>query len=340
MKKNKFRLSVCVPIYRGSDNLERALDSLFKQQINVDYEVVLGDDNPPEMVDEIRKTKEIIASFNKKFIYYKNTKNLGSALNIRKLSQTAKGDIMFFLCQDDVLSKDALQKTYDAFSFDSNIGVITRPYFWFEEDISIPIRAVTPYDENRTSILSLSDNKKAFMKIFESLGQLSGLAYRKSAIDILFGDECFTGHIYSFASILKKYKCVFLKDYTVAVKLADSQARNVSSIYDISPTESWINMFKNIFKEKKYKTYRNWGIEQAATNFVGLIQLKNYAKKGILEKEIIVLIKNRWQNLLDLKFWFYTSISLLLPKHWLIPLSDYYKTHVNSKRLPRISFSE
>lgn len=340
MRKNKLSLSVCIPIYKGSHNLQRALVSLFKQKVSLDYEVVFGDDNLPKMIDEIRKTKEIIASFNKKVVYYKNDKNLGSALNIRKLSQTAKGDILFFLCQDDVLSKDALQKTYDAFSLDNNIGVVTRPYFWFENNINIPIRAVTPYNENRTSVLSLTDNKKAFMKMFESLGQLSGLAYRKGAIDILFGDECFTGHIYPFASVLKKYKCVFLKDYTVAVKLADSQARNVSSIYDLSPTESWINMFKNVFNKNRCKKYRDWGIEQAATNFVGLIQLKNYAKKGVLEKEIIVLIKNRWQNIFDPKFWFYATMSLVFPRSLLIPLSDYYKVHFNSKKLPKINFFE
>jgi glycosyltransferase involved in cell wall biosynthesis len=339
MKKiNKLKVSICIPIYNGSQTLKKTLLSLFKQKVNFEYEIIFGDDNPPGLIHEINITKRIIDSFNKKVIYYKNSKNIGSALNIRKLSQTARNDIIFFLCQDDILSKDALQKTYDAFLLDNKVGVVTRPYFWFINKINKPIRAVTPYDVNHTSILSLTNNKRAFVKIFESIGQLSGLAFKKKTIDIPFGNECFTGHIYPFASILKKYKCVYLKNYTVAVKLADSQSRNVSSIYDISPVASWINMFNNVYSENKYHQFKEWGIEQATTNFVGLVQIKNYAKKGLFKREIGILLRSRWKNIFEPKFWFYSALCYILPKKWLILLSDKYKIFINAKKLPKINF--
>lgn len=338
MIKNQLKFSICLPVYKGSHLLKDCLDSIFKQDFQ-NYEIIIGEDNPLNLIDEIKKTKEIIDSYQSdKIKYIKNRENLGYAGNLRNITAKAEGDVLFLLGQDDILSKDCLQRTHDAFFLDADIGCVTRPYFWFTNNINNPVRAVLPYDGKKDSVISIFDGEREVLKIFESVGQLSGLALKKEFLETPFNDECFVAHIYPFAGILKNHKCVYLKDYTIAVGIKDSQTRSVSSIYDLSPTLSWINMFRNVFSGDKYKMPREWGIKGIATHFVGLVQLKNYAKPGVLFREIKIMIKSRPRNLLNIKFWFYALGTMLIPRNILRKIVDYYKERINSKRIKKISF--
>lgn len=336
--KASLRLSILVPVYKGSKYLKMAINSALHQNFNF-YELLILDDNNPRDITEIEKTREIALSFNDKRIkYYKNVRNLGSQGNIKKLASLAKGDILFYLCQDDILAKDALRKTHDAFLSDANIGVVTRPYFWFEKNIRKPVRVITPPDLNKNKILTIYEGEKTIKTIFDSVGQLSGLAFKKKLIQVPFHLDVFPGHIYPFAGILKKYKCIYLKDYTVAVRIESSQSRNISEIYNISPTASWVKMFNTVYREKKFDQIRRWGIKHIATHYVGLIQIKNFGPNGTVQKEIVTLLRYRWQNILSLKFWFYSIVAVLTPRKILRILSDNYKRYVLSRIIQKIKF--
>lgn len=331
------KMSICVPTYHGIDLIDNSLKSIFSQKFK-NYQIIISNDSPDDheqMEKKLRKyTKKGI-----KIALLKNKKNLGYPLNLRQAVSKAKGDIVFLMAQDDILSINSLQKTHDAFLLDKKVGVVTRPYFWFMEDVNKPVRAITPYDPDRDSVLSIFDGQKEFLKIFESVGQLSGLAYRKKFLSVPFHHEVFPAHIYPFAGILRKYKCVYLKDYTVAVGIKASQTRSLSSIYDLSPTESWIKMYQSVFSGQKYKQQRSWGVEHMATNFLGLVQLKNYAKAGVLIKEIKTMVKNRWQILFNPKFWFFSLGCIVTPRCLLIPVVDWYKDRLNSRKLKNVKFN-
>lgn len=327
-----------MPIYKGSHVLKNALRSILKESFK-NYEIIIGDDNPSELKEEIKKTQKIIESFKDSRIrYYRNGKNLGYPRNLQRIMARAENDVIFLMAQDDILSKDALQLTHDAFFLEKNIGAVTRPYFWFEYDIKKPVRAVTPPDSTKDTIFSIFDGERAIRYIFGSVGQLSGLAMRRKWIEIPPGDDVFPTHIYPFASILKKHKCVFLKEYTVAVGILESQSRHVSSIYTVSPTEAWINMFKAVYKGEKYEKVRKLGIKHIATHYTGLVQLKNFASEGELIREIFILVRYHWRSLFNPKFWVYSFITVFLPKKLLLFLSDNFKRNILSKTLPHIDF--
>ncbi len=337
-KKKSLSFSIVIPVYKGSHLLKHALNSIVKQKFN-NYEIIIGDDNPPELKEEIGKTRKIIESYHDNRIrYFKNKKNLGYPKNIKKIALRAKNDVLFLMGQDDILAKDALQKTHDAFFSGKNIGAITRPYFWYETDINKPVRAVYPPDKTKNTILSLQDGNRAITAIFGSVGQLSGLAYIRKYIDVPFNEDVFTTHIYPFASILKKHRCIFLKDFTVAIGIKESQTRHVSWIYNKSPTETWVRMFQTIYSDKKYNNIQKLCIKHIVTHYTGLVQIKNFAPKGALMKEILILLKYRWISILHPKFWFYVIITLFLPKKTLIFLTDNYKRHFLAKGLTDIKF--
>lgn len=327
--KNQLKIAIAIPTYNGSKVIQETLESIYSQGFK-NYQIFISDDFSSD------DTVKIIQKVNKKHGRIKifiNQKNIGYGPNLQELNKYVDGDILFLMGQDDILLKDALQKTHDAFKLNPNIGAVTRPYFWFDTIPNEPVRAITPLNPLENSIISINDGKREAKKVFESIGQLSGLALRRKYMEIDFHHETFPAHIYPFAQISKIYKIVYLKDYTVAVRIESSQTRFKHSIYEISPTESWVKMFRHIYKSPKYKTALESGIEQISKNFIGLLQLKNYSTFSNLIREIKILIKLNPRNLIDLRFWFFSFGSVLTPRKILIYLVDNYKRKIGSRSL-------
>jgi glycosyltransferase involved in cell wall biosynthesis len=332
-QKSNLEFSICIPTYNGESYIGETLKSIFNQDFQ-NYEIIISDDNSTD------HTIEVIKSFKDERIkIFKNKENLGYGRNLEVLRKLAKGDILFLMGQDDILGNSALSKTCNAFLLDADVGVVTRPYFWFDEDISHPVRAVKPYDKNKDSEISVFDGRKSIQKIFESVGQLSGLAYRMKYMDIGFHEDIFPAHIYPFASILKNHKVVYLKDYLVAVRIRSSVTRHDSKIYDRSPVESWIQMFETVYSGKEYADLRKQCTNFiTSTHFDGLVQLKTSASMKILLREILFLIKYRWRNLFNFKFWLFALGTILVPRRMLRILVDGFKKNVLSKTLKDVKF--
>lgn len=328
---NNLKFSILIPTYNASSLLKTTIESILKQSFE-DYEIIVSDDCSTD------NTEEVVKSFNDTRIrFYKSQVNLGYGKNLQRCYEKASGDIIFLMGHDDILLKDALLKTYNAFKLGDEIGAVTRPYYWFEKDIKLPVRAIRPYNSEKDTILSIFDGKKQIEALFESAGQLSGLAYRRKYINKDFHEEIFPAHIYPFASILKRYKVVYLKNYTVAVRIGSSMTRHKSDIYNISPTKSWIKMFEDVYNGNRYDDIRKQCIDFIATkNFVGLVQLKNYASTKILLREIFILIKYHWFNIFNVRFWFFSLGTVLIPKKVLIWLVDNYKRKILSRKLKDI----
>ncbi len=325
-------LSILIPTYNGSATLKQTLQSIVSQNFT-DYEIIIGDDNSAD------NTIQIAESFNEARIkIFKFNQNVGYAKNLQRCFERATGEIIFLMGQDDILAAGALQKTCDAFLLDNDIGAVTRPYFWFDKDINKPVRAVLPLDKNQNKIVSIFDSAKIFNHVMWSTGQLSGLALKREFLKTSVGDECFTAHLYPFLDIFKEHKIVFLKDYTVAVSIPTSQSRTHSEIYDISPTESWLKMYRTVLAYEKYKQPRQWGMNNMAKNYVGLVQIKTSASQKYLWREIKLLLKYRWQNIFHPLFWFYSVLCLILPRQILRRLADWYKNKINARFLPAIKF--
>lgn len=324
------RFSICIPTYNGRDFIGETLKSILSQGFT-DFEIIISDDCSTD------NTEEVVRSFRDERIrYFRNETNLGYGDNLNMCCAKASGDILFLMGHDDILLEDALQKTCNAFMLGEDIGVVTRPYYWFEDDFRKPVRAILPYDKNRDTILSIFDGERQFRAIIDSVGQLSGLAYRKKFIDIPFHKEIFPAHIWPFMSILKRYRCVYLRDFTVAVRIGTSMTRFKPDIYEISPTTSWVKMFNSVFCEERFKKVKRIGIKHMATHFLGLVQLKTYAGMRILLREILVLVRYRWQNIFNPQFWFFSLGCLVIPGKLLRILADSFKRFVLSSRLKRV----
>ncbi len=328
---HQLKFSIAIPTYNGASLIGETLRSILSQSFQ-NFEIVISDDcSKDNTLDTIRQFRD------ERIRVFENRENLGYGKNLQVLKKLVRGDTLFLMGQDDILLKDALLKTARAFQLGKEIGAVVRPYYWFDgEDVLKPVRVVAPYDPTRDRVISIFDGRREVEKIFEAAGQLSGLAYRLEYMDIDFGEETFPAHIYPLASITKKYKVVFLKDYTVAVRSTSSQTRFKPSIYKVSPAISWARMFKTVYGEKKYEKIRKAGIEQVARHYLGLVQIKNYSPFINSLREIVVLVKLRPLNLISWQFWLYVLGIIFIPRRLLIWLVDTYKLRVLSRRLRKI----
>ena len=335
MSNNNYDLkfSICMPVYNGEDIIRQTLRSILTQSF-ANFEIIIVDDCSKDNTFEVIKSLD-----DKRIKYFKNEKNLGYPKNLEECRKKAIGDIIYLMGQDDILAENALLNTYKAFKISDDIGAVTRPYFWFDNNISKPVRAKEQMNPQKDTVAKITDDFKKVIKVFKSLDQLSGLAYRKKYMDLPFHKDIFPCHVYPFASIFKNHPIIFLRDYNVAVRISSSQTRNVSCIYNKSPLKSWVDLFINVFYERKFENFRKYFIRNfVAVNYIGLVQLKNFSNYKYLLREIFLLLKYRWRNLFSLQFWFFSLGCIIIPAQLLITMVDWYKNKILSKYLKNIKF--
>ena len=217
-------LSVIMPTYKAASFIEPTLKSIFKQK-NCTFELVITNDSPEDH-EELESVLKKYPKFEIRLI--KNPKNLGYPLNVKKAASLGRSKVLFFMCQDDIiLSPNTFARALDILSNNRDIGGITRPYYWYENDLRKPNRrsVSSPY-----SIIDIHD-RAGVEKVIQTVGQLSGLVMKRDAISVDFGPDTFTAHIYPFLSILKKKKIYFWPEDMIAVWAQHSQTKWKKSIY-------------------------------------------------------------------------------------------------------------
>lgn len=331
MKDLKF--DILMPVYNGGPVIAETLQSILNQSFT-NYQIIIVDDCSQD------NTERVIKRFKDPRVkYFRNNNNLGYSRNLEVCRKRATGEIIFLMGQDDILGADALLNTNNAFKKSDRIGAVTRPYFWFDGKIDVAVRAKEQLNPERDEVVTINDDFDRIIKMFMTLDQLSGLAMRRKYLDLPFHIDVFPCHVYPFASIFKKHPVVFLKDYNVAVRIRSSQSRSVSSIYNKSPIQSWRDLFNSVFFEVKFRSFREYCLNNfVAKNYVGLIQIRNYAKYRYFLREVFLLVKYRWQNLFNGRFWFFSIGCLVMPAFLLIPLVDWYKKTIYSQNYRDINF--
>ena len=327
------KFSILIPTYNGAEVIGDTLRSILSQSFQ-NFEIIIQDDASTDNTVEAVK-----ALGESRITIFRNEKNLGYPGNLESLSKKGTGEIIYLMGQDDILGKGALQATHEEFKMSENIGAVARPYFWFDEKIEKPVRATKQMNPEKNEIVTIKDDFERIILTIDVAGQLSGLAMRRKLMDTPFNEDIFPCHVYPFVAILKKHPIVFLKDYNLAVRIRSSQCRSVSSIYDKSPVQSWVDFANNIFPEKELEKLRKYFIKNyVARNYVGLVQIRNYAKYRYVPREILMLLKYRLENIWSPAFWFFSLGCVAMPPFLLIPLVDWYKRKINSRKLKHIKF--
>ena len=91
------QVSVCMPVYNGSDYIADSVQSVLTQTYK-DFNLIVCDNCSTD------KTDEIIRSFkDPRLIYVRNNKNLGLVGNHNRCLELADGKYVHFLHHDDIM---------------------------------------------------------------------------------------------------------------------------------------------------------------------------------------------------------------------------------------------
>jgi glycosyltransferase involved in cell wall biosynthesis len=99
-------ISIIIPSYNSEKTIDLCVNSILKQKTKLDYEIIVVDSSPTNLVSKIIRKHNII-----KFIKLKEKTPPGTARNIG--SKKAKGELLAFIDSDVVLEKDWLNKVYE-----------------------------------------------------------------------------------------------------------------------------------------------------------------------------------------------------------------------------------
>ena len=123
-------LSVIIPTYKRSDNLERAINSIINQTSN-DFEIIVVDDNDSDSIYR-KETEKVMSKYLKyDFIkYLKHIKNMNGATARNTGIKEAEGKFITFLDDDDEFTSDRIKSIKDEYEkekFDFAVsGVVTK----------------------------------------------------------------------------------------------------------------------------------------------------------------------------------------------------------------------
>jgi glycosyltransferase involved in cell wall biosynthesis len=336
-KIEELKFSVMIPVYNMDKTIKETIESVLNQAYK-NFEIIVQDNSSSD------NTSGVVKLFNDSRIkYFRNDTNIGYARNLIAGRKNCQGDILYFLGADDILSENALLETAEAFLLDDDIGAVTRPYLFFQEDINVPVRITPRLNSEKNEIIYIKDYKKAIYAMHnEILGQLSGLAFRMKYLkDSFFTRENdWIAHGYPFANIFKNHPVIFLKNYQLAVRIGYNSIRQKgNTCYKVSPTKRWVDMLNETFYEEEYQEFKNYFIKKIiASNYIGLIQIRCYSCFRFLLREVGYLLRYKWSNIFNLKFWFFSFGCIVMPKLVLARMVDWYKNKINSKMIKGVSF--
>jgi glycosyltransferase involved in cell wall biosynthesis len=313
-------VTVAIPSYNAAKFIRPTLDSLSAQTYRK-IEVVLVDDGSTDDTVAIVEAQGF-----ERLIVARNEKNLGCCGTIQRCATLGSGEILYFLCHDDILSPVAVERAVAAFA-NPAVGATTRPYYFFEgPDYLKANRAVRPLAPGQDVLIDGTEDYPVIHKLVETLGQLSGLGFRRSMMTTPFSDDVFTVHGQAFLGVLRDHPVVYIGDYILGVRTETSQSRTLSKIYVDSPLQTWADMFYRVFPERRFDNLRRHCLRHMATgNDVGLVQLKTTSGQRDLLREIRVYLKVWPGNWFRPTFWFWVLITVLIPSWPLRRLIDRLK---------------
>lgn len=164
-------LSVHLITYNNEQHIESTLQSILKQKVNFDYEIIVGDDCSTDSTLDIINT--YAAKHPNLFKVHKNETQLGILKNFKTTLDKCTGVFVFDIAGDDTLkTSNALQKMVNAFKNNNSLGFIDSGFDSFHEE------SKTTKDFQNNFIINCSKDvyKKALL-----LGEIIpiGHCYRK-----------------------------------------------------------------------------------------------------------------------------------------------------------------
>lgn len=169
--------SVCIPAYNRARYLPELLDSILSQDFQ-DFEIVICEDLSAEREQIAAIVQRYQSRYSGRLRYFENEQNLGYDGNIRNLIQRASGHFCFFMGNDDIMCKGALENVARVIENHPCTGVILKSYGLFSESLQKVTQEIRWFTEEKEFAAGVPAIRFAFRRS----GVISGyIVHRDSA---------------------------------------------------------------------------------------------------------------------------------------------------------------
>lgn len=111
------RVSILLPVFNGKPYVRACIASILAQSFS-DFELLIGNDGSTDGSGEM-----IVEFRDKRVRYFETKRNLGLFANVNALIRLATGDLVRFICQDDLLNNDCIASEVAFFAQHPQIGM-------------------------------------------------------------------------------------------------------------------------------------------------------------------------------------------------------------------------
>ena len=169
------KVSVCVVTYNQKQYLRECLDSLVSQDLNCDYEIIVGDDASSD------GTADLVREYAKKFpdliVPVLHEKNIGPTKNYISVHERARGEYVCHLDGDDVAYPGKLQKQTDCLDGSQHCVLTWHKVYVFNDAGEVSKILHNQLNE----IVDVAEITKTDYLKYGMLGAHSSTMYRRSA---------------------------------------------------------------------------------------------------------------------------------------------------------------
>lgn len=283
-------LSVHLITFNNEKYIEDTIQSILKQKVNFNYEIVVGDDCSTD------RTLTLIENYENKhpkvFKVFKNESQLGILRNFKSTLDKCSGDFVFPLAGDDLLkSESSLQKMVDTISKDASLGFVDCGFDKYYENSNKTI----PFANKKNIEFSELEYKNAIL-----LGEIA-------PIGICFNRTLLLKYV-DFKTYIKNN--ITIDDYPILVDLVmNTKFERINEslityrIYDESFSHEknfekqyfLTNQMKNIFDyfSKKYAFDNNLIQNYNKTHLKQLLFFAGFFEKKDLGKDVFLKLESK-----------------------------------------------
>lgn len=171
---SNIKLSIICATYNHEKYIKYALESIIMQEVNFEYEVLIGEDCSTDNSRDILKEYE--KNYPRKLKVFYREKNLGSENNFKDLYEKAKGKYLIVLETDDYwISKKKLQLEVDYLDQHPECLAVAHKCVMVDENNKV---INLKYPECKKKNYTLSEFKKELLP-----GQTTTIMYRNYYLD-------------------------------------------------------------------------------------------------------------------------------------------------------------